>query len=127
MATVLFQLQSIIIVTLFYVGFFKRKERSLHMKLMSTAMIWDLLLVLQIELSRSAVATAVKVMDNSLILNIHVGLATSTIFLYLFMVISGFKLKKGGAGESVRSWHRIFGVITLIVRTLTIITSFFIN
>ncbi len=55
METWLMQSQSLCIVLLMVAGIFFRRRRELHVKIMSAAMIWDVLLILQIELSRSAI------------------------------------------------------------------------
>jgi hypothetical protein len=89
---------------------------------MSIAMIWDVLLILQIELSRSAILKASKAVTNPMILNIHVSIAVSTVILYGFMVHSGRKLLAGD--NSIRPRHKKLGYLTLFMRTLTFITSF---
>ena len=60
---------------------------------MATA-IWDILLVLQIELMRGAIDKAMKVQVNSSLLNFHVSIAVLTVFLYFFMGRTGYLLKK---------------------------------
>lgn len=88
---------------------------------MKSAIIWDLLLVAQIELTRGAVEKASKVMSNPTILNIHVSLAVSTVLLYLLVWITGTKLKNGN--EGIRSIHKPLGILTLTTRIATLITS----
>lgn len=121
-----FQLQSISILLLMYVGVIFKRNRRLHVKLMSSAMIWDILLILQIELTRSAIVKASEsvVGSKSLILNIHVAMAVACVILYGFMVASGRKLLRGENGVRIR--HKILGVSTLILRTLVFATSFFV-
>jgi hypothetical protein len=99
-----------------------RKRRKLHVRLMSIAMIWDVLLILQIELSRSAILKASKALSNEVALNVHVSIAVSTVILYCFMIQSGRKLLTGE--HSVRKRHRWLGYSTLAMRVLTFITSF---
>ena len=123
-SAVIFQIQSTIIVGLFYVGVFLRKERSKHMKIMLTAITWDILLILQIELTRSAVGKAIKVVSNPMLLNIHVGMAVSTVVLYFILIFTGRKLSLGN--EKLRQRHRFFGITCLVLRTLTYITSYFV-
>lgn len=125
MSSIIFQTQSTLILAILWFGVFKRKSKDLHVKLMSIGMIWDILLVLQIELTRSAIAKASKAMTNPLLLNIHVSLAVSSVILYGFMVFFGRKLLKGD--QSVRAKHKTFGLITITCRSLTYITSFLIQ
>ena len=66
-SAVIFQIQSACILLTIYSGLYYRNNRSLHVKIMSTAIIWDLLLIAQIELTRSAIAKASKAISNPLI------------------------------------------------------------
>ena len=116
------QSQSLCIVLLMIAGIIVRRNRKLHVKIMSVAMIWDVILILQIELSRSAILKASKVVTNELALNIHVAIAVSTVVLYGFMIRSGRKLLSGN--NSVRPHHKKLGWTTLAMRILTFITSF---
>jgi hypothetical protein len=118
----LLQMQSLCIVLLMLVGIVVRRRRDLHVKIMSTAMIWDILLILQIELSRSAILKASKAVTNPMILNIHVSIAVSTVILYGFMVYTGRALLAGK--NEIRPKHRILGYTTLFMRILTFVTSF---
>lgn len=114
--------QSVCILALMFAGIIYRRRRTLHVRIMSTAMIWDVLLILQIELSRSAILKASKAMSNPQALNIHVSIAVTTVVLYGFMVYTGRKLLANQV--HFRSKHRILGYSTLIMRVLTFITSF---
>lgn len=122
METWLMQTQSLCIVLLMLAGIVARKRRQLHVKIMSSAMLWDIILILQVELSRSAILKASKAVTNPLILNIHVSFAVSTVILYGFMVYSGRKMLAGDV--SIRPKHRILGYSTFLMRILTFITSF---
>jgi hypothetical protein len=55
MSSIIFQAQSILIVALLIYGVYHRKNRYRHVKIMKSAIIWDLLLVAQIELNRGAI------------------------------------------------------------------------
>lgn len=125
MSSIIFQTQSFLIVGLLLFGVYKRKERFRHVKIMKLAIVWDLLLVAQIELTRNAIATASKVTTNPMLLNIHVSLAVSTVLLYGMVFYTGNKLNKND--ESVRKYHRPIGVLTLTCRIATLITSNLIN
>ena len=70
MEALFMQLQSFCIVLLMAIGIAVHRRRKLHVKIMGFAMIWDILLILQIELSRSAILKASKAITNTMILNI---------------------------------------------------------
>lgn len=114
--------QSLCILLLMVVGILKHRQRSLHVKLMSGAMLWDILLILQIELSRSAVLKASKALSNPYILNIHVSIAVTSVILYGFMIYTGRKVLNGESRLLQR--HRLLGYTTFTMRVLTFITSF---
>lgn len=118
----LMQSQSLCIVLLMLAGILVRKNRKLHVRVMSLAMIWDIILILQIELSRSAILKASKAVDNPMMLNIHVSIAVSTVILYGFMVYTGRALLRGQT--EIRHKHKILGYSTFLMRILTFITSF---
>lgn len=126
MSAVIFQTQSVLIVALLLYGasrvIGKTKNRYQHIKIMKAAIIWDLLLIVQIELTRGAIAIASKAMENSMILNIHVSLAVATVLLYACLFHSGKKLDQGQ--EDIRGRHKTLGYIALSTRLATLITSF---
>lgn len=89
---------------------------------MSITMFWDLLLILQIELSRSAILKASKAVTNSLLLNIHVSIAILTVVFYVIMVLTGRKIIQNNL--NFRMKHKFLGFLTLGLRILTFLTSF---
>jgi len=122
METWLMQTQSFCIVLVMLIGIYFRRNRKAHVRAMSFAMLWDIILILQIELSRSAILKASNAVDNALALNVHVSIAVSTVILYGFMVFTGRKLLSGN--NQVKPLHRKLGWTTLIMRILTFVTSF---
>lgn len=122
MPTWLMQTQSFFILVLMIFGITQAKKRSLHVKIMSTAMIWDIILILQIELSRSAILKASKAMSNPMLLNIHVSIAVTTVVFYVFMVLTGRKVL-AGQNQLIKR-HRKLGYTTAVLRALTFATSF---
>ena len=125
-SSLIFQTQSFIILSLLFFGtwvILKKKNRDLHVKTMLLAIVWDIILVLQIELSRGAIEKASKVTSNTNILNIHVSLAVSAVVLYVLMILTGKKVLKGN--RDILRLHKKLGLLTLLMRTLTFITSFF--
>lgn len=128
MSVLIFQTQSVLIVALMLLGLYHikkaKKDISKHIRTMKFAMLWDIALILQIELTRDAIAKASKIMSNSYLLNIHVSLALSTVLLYIFVFRTGQKVANGQ--RSLLKKHKFFGILTLITRIATLITSFFI-
>lgn len=122
-STVVFQIQSTLIYLLMIYGITQRKNRKIHVPVMSTVLLWDVLLILQIELSREAVAKAAKAAINPMLLNVHVSFAVLSVVFYVLLVITGRKLLKGNG--SIRPKHRLFGWTAFVLRTLTLVTSFF--
>jgi len=122
----LFQIQSTLIVLLMTVGIFYRKNRKRHIPIMVWCMIWDVLLILQIELSRGAIKKASQVPTNPIILSIHVSLALLTVIFYGAMIYTGSILKSNvRASASIKKRHKWLGITTYSLRLLTYITSFF--
>jgi hypothetical protein len=118
----LMQSQSLLIMILMVVGIVVHRRRSLHVKIMSSLIVWDILLILQVELSRKAILKASKAMTNPALLNIHVSIAVSTVLLYFVMIITGRKVLAGDRG--VLRLHRRIGYTTFVMRLLTFLTSF---
>ncbi len=116
------QFQSLCIVFTMAFGILVRRNRKLHIKVMSLAIIWDVILILQIELSRSAILKASKAMSNAFALNVHVSIAVLTVVLYGFMIQSGRQIIKGRG--DLRKKHKILGFTTFSLRILTFVTSF---
>ncbi len=116
------QFQSLCIVFTMAFGILVRRNRKLHIKVMSLAIIWDVILILQIELSRSAILKASKAMSNAFALNVHVTIAVLTVVLYGFMIQSGRQIIKGRG--DLRKKHKILGFTTFSLRILTFVTSF---
>ena len=122
MPTWLMQTQSLLIVALMIIGVRQLPNRARHVKCMAIAMIWDIILILQIELSRQAILKASNAVTNPMWLNIHVSIAVSTVVLYGFMVATGRKVLAGD--HQLISRHRKLGYSTLFMRVMTFATSF---
>ncbi len=122
-SAVIFQIQSILVFSLMIYGITKRKNRKIHVPVMKAVIIWDVILILQIELSRSAVLKASKAVTNAALLNIHVSFAILSVVFYVLLLITGSKLLKGQ--KQFRPKHKLFGWTAFTLRALTLLTSFF--
>ena len=102
---------------LLLLGYGMRKRRKPHAALMSAGMLLDLLLVLTLEFTKGAIATA---MDDELTSwqMAHVATSTAAVLLYFPVGALGLLrlLNKGSASE--RSWHVRLGTLALAFRTL---------
>lgn len=122
MPVILMQIQSAAIVGLMFFGILKHRQRILHKKIMISAILWDIILILQIELSRGAILKASEALENPFLLNLHVSLAIFTVIFYVVMLVTGFKLISGA--QELLTRHRWIGRLTFLLRVLTFITSF---
>jgi hypothetical protein len=120
----IFQIQNGLILALIYTGVAYRRQRLLHMKMMASAITWDILLILQIELSRKAINTAMNAPSNTWFLNFHIAIAVFTVVLYGVLFYTGRQVYKGN--NQYRLWHKRAGLTALVCRTSTFITSFFV-
>ncbi len=127
MSAIIFQIQSLLILGLMFWGIKNAKNRLLHRKIMFVVVGWDILLILQIELTRNAILKATHSLTNQLfdklLLNIHISMAITTVVLYFILLYLGKNIFKGNREFVER--HRIIGYITVTLRILTFITSFF--
>ena len=122
MPTWLMQGQSFLILALMFYGVSVHRQRAKHVRVMSVAIAWDVILILQVELSRQAILKASNALTNTMALNIHVALAVSTVIMYGAMIYSGRRVLRG-----LNHWriqHKRMGWLTVTLRVLTFITSF---
>ena len=94
----------------------------MHVPLMITAMVWDVVLILQIELFRDALFKASQFLQNFWLLNTHIALAVVTLIFYGGCIHTGRRLL--GNDFSIRGRHRLFGISAIVLRALTFITGF---
>lgn len=104
-------------------GILNRKNKSRHVPIMGTVLTWDIILILQIELSRGAVEKASKALQNPMMLNIHVSIAVSCVLLYIALIFTGRKLLQNNF--AIRPLHKKLGWSAFVLRFLALITSFF--
>lgn len=122
-SAVIFQIQSFIIFCILTFGLMNRRNKQIHTKSMFIAIVWDIILILQIELNRGAIAKASKAITNPFILNFHVAMAITCVVGYLFMMYSGRLLNIGE--QKMRQLHKKVGLTTYLLRLITLVTSFF--
>lgn len=112
---------SIFVCVLLVVGYFNRRKRKIHIPMMLSAFVIDMIIVLIIEFSRGAIKTAQAKMGPLMI--IHIIISVSVILLYIGQIVSGIKKAKGGTCN----WHGRTGLILLIARLGNLVTSFMVT
>lgn len=100
--------------------YLRNRKPTWHWRIMVTAFVIDILLVLAIELSRGAVAQAMEVSEA--LLGFHIAVSVGVIVLYLAMFVLGRQLLVGV--EARRLAHRNVGIAFIVLRSLNYITSF---
>lgn len=99
------------------VGLVNRRRKRVHIPIMLGAFVGDLALVLYIELTRDAIATARTHMTT--LMAVHVTLSVLVLALYVTQIVSGLKKALGGT----KSWHGKTGWALLMCRLGNFITS----
>ncbi|MBI2520120.1 MAG: hypothetical protein HYV97_06875 [Bdellovibrio sp.] len=128
-----FQIQNALVLAILLWGLKERYHRKRHVVIMTSALLWDLLLVIQIQFARHAIQKAMAAPTNPLVLNVHVTFALTTGLLYLPIFFMGTKLKKRpltltpATHARLRFWHKNIGITAFALRCLTFVSSFFIN
>ena len=122
-STILFQTQSLCILFLLGIGIYFRTKRKIHIRIMSVAITWDILLILQIEFFRDAIFKASKALSNPFILNLHVSLAVMTVFFYFALVCTGRRVLLNH--PNIKKIHKKLGIGAVLLRIFTFITSLF--
>jgi hypothetical protein len=99
---------------------FRKRKPSVHLRLMISALIVDVLLVLYIELSRHAVE---KVANHvSPILWFHAGVSIGVLVCYALMILLGRPMLSGK--YETRSLHRAVGITFVALRIVNYVTSY---
>ncbi|MGZ3655175.1 MAG: hypothetical protein ACXVB9_00050 [Bdellovibrionota bacterium] len=111
---------------LLLVGFFLRKSGpGRHALLMSTGMLIDLLLVLTLEFSKNAVATALGP-ELTGPQRMHVTASTLAVLFYLPLSVLGWirLFRPSEANLNLRTWHRRLGYCAIFLRTIGFLFMF---
>lgn len=116
-----FYIASSVVLLILGFGLIVRKNRDLHIKVMTTAFVLDVLLVLIIEIQRHAVE---KVVTQHLqpILLFHVIVSLLVVVGYVWQVILGRKILANV--PNARTWHMYSGAIFMLLRLTNYVTSF---
>jgi len=95
------------------------KNLRLHIFVMLSCLIADLMLVLALVLMRDALSQVS--VDMHWTLRVHVPIAVATVLIYFPTAWSGYQLYRGN--ESARYRLKILDKILIVFRVLTLVTS----
>lgn len=104
-------------------GMVLRRRPEVHPKLMMTGMATDLLLVLILELQRSAIKTAVG-FTLSFPQQLHIAFSVMALLHYFPVFYLGLKRMNGTASPKQEKLHLRLGVMAMAFRTLGFILMF---
>ena len=112
------KIASIFVCVILIVGYFNRRRRNIHIPLMVSAFVIDMIIVLVIEFSRGVIQRVDAKMGPLMI--VHIIISVTVIILYVGQIITGIKKTKGKPS----GWHGKMGPTLIIVRLGNLITSF---
>lgn len=99
---------------------FRKRNPQIHLRLMVSAFIADVLLVLYIEFTRHAVETvAAKVRP---MIWFHAGVSLAVLFCYVAMILLGRPMLTGR--YETRKLHFAVGIAFVVLRSLNYVTSY---
>jgi len=115
---------STLVVIIVAAGFWLRKRRNaLHIRLMISAFLIDLCLVIYIEISRHAVQKVVT--STRPLVWFHAAVSVAVLATYVMMIQLGRGLLAGR--PMARRWHRVLGMTFVVLRSLNYVTSYLVT
>jgi len=115
---------SIVITIVLLIGVALRRNRKLHPPIMIACFVADLGLVVWLEVTRSAVETAVG--NMSALMVTHIVLAVLMILSYVSLMATGFKVlraKEPLEFDTHRKSHRAASISFFIIRVAVLVTA----
>ncbi|OQW50407.1 MAG: hypothetical protein A4S09_01035 [Proteobacteria bacterium SG_bin7] len=103
-------------------GYWQRLNRILHVRLMVSAILIDLILVLILEIQRHAIETAMSMKFGPL-QQAHIFSSATATALYFPVLAMGFYLWNNPSAK-IRNWHVRIGKAAFFFRTLGFILMF---
>jgi len=98
-------------------GFFKRREKRLHVPLVLSGITMDFGLVLYLQITRDAIQKASSGTLDFLP-QCHILASSTALLLYFPVMFLGFKILKGNQSPKLRTWHKSIALYCLFFRTL---------
>ena len=115
------KLLSILAFLLLLTGYAARRKRAAHITMMLTAFLIDMSIVVYIEVTRDALASARAKMGPLMI--VHIALSVSVLVFYVGQIVSGIRKVRGRASK----WHATGGPLLLLTRFGNLVTSFMVS
>lgn len=123
----LFNILNCLVFAVIIVGVALHHKRDLHAKMMLTAFVLDLALLLAVELSNSAVAQAFRNVadagDRTAMTVIHVAFAVGGLVMWFVQIWSGRKIWKEGRMELLPR-HARGAKLFMLLRLGNVVTAF---
>lgn len=117
-------LASSLVVVLLAAGlWFRHRRPNLHLRMMISAFVIDLFLVLYVEISRHAVEKVVA--RVSPMIWFHAGVSLGVLLCYVLMILLGRGVLAGQANS--RKWHFGVGMTFVALRGLNYVTSYMVT
>ncbi len=104
-------------------GVLNRKNKWAHSRLMGSAMLIDLAIVLSLEFQRSAIKTALG-FSLSPLQQFHIGASTVAVALYFPIAYFGLKNYLGKGDQQTRTRHALLGKWAFVFRTIGFLLMF---
>ncbi len=98
----------------------RNKDRRIHVRLVSLGILFDLCLVLILQIQRDAVGTAMS-FKLSPLNQAHIYSSSLATLLYIPQGITGYLLQKN---ENTRKMHHVLGYLVIVFRTLGFLLMF---
>ena len=115
-------------------GLSRRREAAIHMKIMTTCFVVDLLNVILVEVtaratsgeSQGAVEQGLRSFWNDpvSVLNFHIVVSVASIVCYIIAIRTGRRLFRTGEG---RGTHRKNALVFIVTRLASFVTSFMVS
>ena len=111
---------SAVVLVLVGLGLWCRKRPKWHMRIMASAFVMDVLLVVYIEVTRNAVEKVAS--QIKLMIWIHALISLGVLICYVVMIWLGRRALRGD--KASKSTHRNMGMVFVTLRSLNYATSF---
>ncbi|MEK6676217.1 MAG: hypothetical protein AABZ47_11265 [Planctomycetota bacterium] len=115
------KLLSLVACALILCGVAVRRRKWLHIPLMLMAFAIDLGIVIDIEVTRGAIAAARAKMGPLMI--VHICISTVVLILYAVQIVTGIQNARGKRSR----WHKTTGISFVVMRFGNLVTSFMVT
>ena len=117
----LLRILNVLVFILLLIGFANRRQARIHVPIMVTSFVLDMLMLIYIEVTRHAIEQAVG--ETNLTMKVHIAASLVVVILYVGQIITGIRKKRGRSSR----WHGKAGVVFLTARFVNLVTSFLVG